>query len=210
MGIARCAIAWDGVLGRRDDQLDIRAAGLADCLGRWSAVIGTVVDETARWTWKLGQQLGQCAGIADMLGGQAGRHNVTTLGVEADMQFTPCFPKLRQPVLLRHPVPTAMNPKPRTVDNERYRAVARSRAWCDLQRLGASVERREIRHRNINPDQPQKAAHEALCLTEGQTEHDAQGQKDLDRQLRIPPLSAAFARARGAPSCHCIHAVLSH
>jgi len=132
MGIADRAIACDGVLGGWDDQYDIRPEGLADCLGRWGAVIGTIADEASHWSFDVSQQLGQRTGIADMLGGQAGRHDVATLGVETDMQFVPCFPRPRQPVLLRHLVPAAVDTQTRAINNERDRAVTRSYGRRDL------------------------------------------------------------------------------
>lgn len=76
MGVACLAICANGVLRRRNDQLDIRTLTMPDCRGGWYTIISSVSDETAHRTGYLGKKVGQSVGVPDMLGCQAGRHKL--------------------------------------------------------------------------------------------------------------------------------------
>ena len=95
MGVACLAVTWDGILRRRDDQFDIRSQRLPDRRCGRRTIIGAVTDEAVNRACHIGQQFGQCAGVSDVLDGQAGGHKLPALGIEADVQFAPCSTGLR-------------------------------------------------------------------------------------------------------------------
>lgn len=199
MGIASGAISTNCILRRRNDQLDIRTKYPRDCRGGWTTVIGPVCDEAANRSGNISQQIGQSAGIADMLGCQMRRDEIAALRIEADVEFAPCFSSLRQPVLLPHPLAAAMHTQPSAIHDQRDRAIGCAGVRHDLERWRAPVERRVIRHGKLQLHEPQKTAHKTLTLPKRQAEHSAQDQADLDRQIRVSLLTAPLPGMRSAP-----------
>ncbi len=83
------------------------------------------------------------------------------------------------------------NPSPITVP-------ARLRTW-HLQRLRPAAKGRVVRHGQIEPEQADDGADQALCLAPGQAKHGPDRECRQDRQGRIPGLPAR-ARARRRPA----------
>lgn len=100
MGVACFAVTWDGIHRRRDDQFDIRPERVPDCRCRRRTIIGAVADEKMNKAGHIGRHFGQSVCVR---GCQAGGHKRCTLGIEANVQFAPCFTGLREPVFLLRP-----------------------------------------------------------------------------------------------------------
>ena len=67
------------------------------------------------------------------------------------------------------------------------------------ERLLASAERREVRHRPVDARKPQQARDEARGLAERQAEQDLHRQACLDRRVAVDRLCAALAGRRRMP-----------
>ena len=140
-----------------------------------------------------------------MLGREQRRDDLTTVVVDADMEFPPGFPCLVRAMLVRTPAGAAVDPEPGTVHDQRDSAISPGTILHDLQLLAPSRQGREVRCWKLQLHQLQERAHQALSLPERQPKHRPQRQADLDRHIRIHGLTTAiFASLRPPRTGHAL------
>ena len=103
-------------------------------------------------------------------------------------------------MLAGFPFPFAFRLDAGAIDQQVQRAGAATKRQAHVQCLLAAAQGAEIRHRPVQPDQPQQALDETRGLPERHAEKHLQGQAGLDRgiaELLLPP---TFARWRWRPA----------
>ncbi|SFQ98313.1 hypothetical protein SAMN04515673_101592 [Poseidonocella sedimentorum] len=108
-------------------------------------------------------------------------------------------PAFRAAVFASVPFPFAFRLDAGTVDEQAQRAGASTKGQAHVQCLLAAAQGAEIRHRPVQPDQPQQALDETRGLPERHAEKHLQSQASLDRgiaELLLPP---TFSRWRWRP-----------
>ncbi len=98
---------------------------------------------------------------------------------------------------------TDVDPQTCAVDEQMYRPMG-GRLEPDLtQRLQTPGQRRVIGDRQIHVEQLGQGTQEALGLTQRQLKDHADGQRRLDRDVRIPSLTHGVAGGRRPPGVQC-------
>ena len=93
------------------------------------------------------------------------------------------------------PFPFAFRLDDGAIDQQVQRAGAATKGQAHVQCLLAAAQGAEIRHRPVQPDQPQQALYETRGLPERYAEKYLQGQAGLDRgiaELLLPPTFACW------------------
>ena len=126
--------------------------------------------------------------VVAVVAGQHRRDDPPGVGVRGEVQLLP-RPARPAAVLLDQPLPGPAQTQPRAVDQQVRRLA--SRAWARrFERLGPAAEGRVVRHGEVEPEQAEDGADQALGLAQRKAEHRPQRQRRGDRQRRVVRLPA--------------------
>jgi len=114
-------------------------------------IVRSIADEGGEWTGDLVEQRLDLRAIVNIAAGQVSCENLSSLSVNADVQFPP-GPASSGAMLLDQPLAGPTQPQARAVDQQMNRS---SGAWTwlwDVQGLGAAAQGRVIRDCQIQTE----------------------------------------------------------
>jgi hypothetical protein len=151
-----------------------------------------------RIDWHVGgdlvEQIGQHAGVVDVLMGHQRTAYLTGLRVHRQMHLAPGA-AFRIAVFAHFPFAFAVKLEPRAVDDQMQRLAAMQRGQDNLKLLRAAAQRGVVRHRQAGERELTQTLREALKRPQRQTEHLLETEQHLDHRVRVDARSATFARS---------------
>ena len=136
------------------------------------SVIAAVAKEELDWVSDLVEQGPDLRRVIDVAVGQKGSDDPAGHRIEADMQLAPGAPPAGA-MFLNQPFTWAAQLQARTVDQKVDRSASGAGLRRQLQALGAPAEGGEVRHRQVEAEQLEDRADQALGLAQRQMEHRA-------------------------------------
>ena len=126
------------------------------------AVVRAVASERRQWPLDLLEQSADLRAVVSILVGQHRRDDPTRVGVGGKVQLAPATTPLA-PMLLDQPLAGTAKLQPRAVHQQVHGLAARF--WPQhLQRLGPTAQGGVVRHSEIEAEQLQNGADQALGL----------------------------------------------
>jgi hypothetical protein len=200
MSVALCRIGFGGFARhsgctRRHDH---RAVGMTFGNGGVNAIliISPVARDRGHRICGLLEQGANLGTVIYIMRGQRCGHDLTGIGVHAEMQLVP-GPTRPGGVLLKQSLASPAQPQPCAVDQQMHRlSVIRTGVGPVLrpqhiQCCCPAAQRRVVRHPQRQAEQTNDRADQPFGLAECQAEDGTQGQRCQDRQRGIPRLAAA-------------------
>jgi hypothetical protein len=133
------------------------------------------------------------------LGGEIGGEDLTCMSVDTEVQLPP------GPVPGRSLDVPDVNPEPSAVDEQMDRSIGGEPTAPNVTKLLQSPRQgRVIGDRQIDFELLDKGTKEPLGLAKRKMEDHADHQGSLDRDVRIPALTAGLAAGRSSPSIECV------
>ena len=163
------------------------------------SVVAAVAQEELHRLGNLIQQRTYLGGIINIAVGQDGGDDPAAHRVEADVQLAPGTP-LAGAVFLPPPLARAAQPQARTIDQQVDRSTGRAGLRRQFQALSPPAEGGVVGHRQVEAEQLEDRADQALGLTQRQVEHCAQRQGCGNRKVGVVGLTARRGAWRGVPS----------
>ena len=142
----------------------------------FSSVIGPVSRDAANGlVWRdLLEQFWQHGRVADIAGGDLDRPHFQCFFVDPYVYLAP-YPAFRAAMLAGVPLAFTFRLDAGTVDEQAQRAGAATKGQVHVQCLLTAAQGAEIRHRPVQPDQPQQALDKTRGLPERHAEKHLQG-----------------------------------
>src|SRR6267154_1404753 len=190
------ASPWDRARTWRHNDCRIRVT-LADLSVDIVPIVRPISSKRRNRHRNLLKQGADLRAVIDILAGQVGGDDLSSVGVDTDVELSP-GPTRPCGMLLDQPLTGTAELEPCAVDQQVYRSAARW--WLrHLQCLAPSAHGRMVWRREIKTEQPKKGCDQPFGLAERQAENRPQRQRRRDRQRRVARLVAARGAWLGLP-----------
>jgi hypothetical protein len=160
-----CRGAWHRAQMRRHNDRRIRMM-LAHLAVDIIPIVRSIAGKRRNRSGNLLKQGTDLRAVIDILAGQLGGDDLSSVGVDADMELSP-GPTRPCGVLVDEPLTGTAELEPGAVDQQVYRFAARS-WWRHRQCLAASAQGRMVWRREIKTKQPKNGCDQPFGLAERQ------------------------------------------
>lgn len=158
------------------------------------AVVSTVRRDARDLALDLAEQARHLTSVIGLVAGQDAGGDLARIGVQREVELPPGAARPAVPSLLPLALPEQLQPG--AVDQQ-VQGPMRHDPWPKSSEAAAApAQGGMVRHAELEPEQAERAADEALGLAQGEPEDQPEHQHQLDRQVRIAGLAA-----RRRPPC---------
>ena len=169
---------------------------LADLTVDSVPIVRSIAGKRRSRSGNLLQQGTNLRAVIDIVAGQVGGDDLSSVGVHADMELSP-GPTRPCGVLLDEPLTGTAELEPGAVHQQVYWFAARS--WSRHRQCLAASAHGMVWRREIKTKQPKKGCDQPFGLAQRQTENRPQRQRRRNRQRRVARLAAARGAWLGLP-----------